>query len=264
MSGWEAGISVVVTCHNYGHYLHRCLGSIEAQTLAPERVVVVDDASEDATSKVAATFSESLPDMVFARVDFRNANRTRNHGFDLTASEQVVFFDADNEMGPLFLERLSHSLSTDPSAAFAYCDRINVLEGDAESLPEPPGHWQSQPFDASALKRANYIDMASLVRRGSFPGFDEALPMYQDWDLWLSIVGLGGKGIYVPEPLFRYRVHDNSLGHRTDPDPAAWRIRRKHRLGVFGAMPLVRDSLTAFRALRKLRKFVGGDAAGSR
>ena len=248
-----ASIDVIVTCHNYGRYLHRCLSSILEQTLQPAQIVVVDDASDDTTPEVAQQF----PGVTYERVDFRNANRSRNRGFEMTDSEMVVFFDADNEMAPHFLDRLYAALQNDPDADFAYCDRINVLDGEASDVPEPPGHWRSRPFDASLLRRFNYIDLASLVRRSSFPGFDEALAMYQDWDLWLTMASRGQTGRYVPQPLFSYRVHDQSLGHRTDPEPALWRLRLKYRIGAFGSLPVIRNSFTIFRALRRLRRAFG-------
>ena len=249
-----ADVAVVVTCHNYGHYLDACLASVMAQTLKPRELVVVDDASSDATHAVVSRF----PRAVYVRVDYANANRSRNHGFASTTAPYVVFFDADNTMSPEFLESLYAALQEDEGAAFAYPDRINVVEeAGGRRSPLPAGHWPSHPFDVERLRRANYIDLAAMIRRKAFPGFDEALRMYQDWDLWLNIAcNGGGRGRHVPRPLFCYRVHPNSLGHRGDPDPALWRIRRKYRLGAFGRTPLLRDSLTAFRILRRLRRWV--------
>ena len=54
----RADIGVVITTHNYGHYLTACLESVLSQTLLPCQVVVVDDASEDNAADVAASFSD--------------------------------------------------------------------------------------------------------------------------------------------------------------------------------------------------------------
>jgi hypothetical protein len=47
-----------------------------------------------------------------------------------------------------------------------------------------------------------YIHTSSLIRRADFPGFDETLKKFQDWDLWLSIAESGGKGVWIDKMLF--------------------------------------------------------------
>ncbi len=253
MAAEEPGdVAVIVTSHNYARYLDDCLKSILEQTLPPREVILVDDASEDATSECASAY----PGVVYYRVDYGNGNRARNFGFDQISAPFVVFFDADNVMEPRFLEVLLAEIRRHPGAAFAYCDRENVGEGDVSWYPEPMGLHRSRPFDRDALRRANYIDLASVLRSDRFPGFDGALRRYQDWDLWLNVVLSGGEGRYVPESLYRYRVHDASLTRREDADEAVYRVRRKHLLGSFFRLPLVRDSFAVFRALRRIKRLM--------
>ena len=248
--GQNADIAVVITAHNYGRYLRQCLQSVVSQTLAPSEVVVVDDASTDDTTTVVQQF----PNVRYYRVDFRNGNRARNFGLSRITSGQVVFFDADNYMCPPFLEVLSGALKADDSLAFAYCDRINFGEGDVSWYPLPLGRWRSGPFDVDRLKAANYIDLASLMRVRYFPGFDEGLRRFQDWDLWLNVtLKRGGCGRYVPEPLFYYRVHSTSVSHREDRDRAMWHIRRKYRIGPWGALPVLRNVFWLYRLCRRIR-----------
>ena len=249
-SGVTADIAVIVTTHNYARYLGQCLHSVAAQTLKPKEVVVVDDASTDETEAAVRQF----PGVRYYRVAFQNGNRARNYGFSKISSEQVVFFDADNYMEARFLEVLSRALEGDEGADFAYCDRTNFGEGDVSWYPEPPGRWRSRPFDPVLLKSANYIDLASLLRVRCFPGFDENLRRYQDWDLWLNVVLSGmGRGRYVPEPLFHYRIHRASVTRREDRDRAVWYIRRKYRLSPLGSIPVLRNSFRFYRFLRKIK-----------
>ncbi len=246
----RADIGVVITTHNYGHYLAACLESILSQTLLPRQVVVVDDASEDNAADVVASFS----DVQYCRVDFRNGNRARNFGFLKVSTPYVAFFDADNVMMPRFLSVLYSALQEVPCATFAYGDRIVFADGDLQQGEREV----SGSFDVRRLRAGNYIDLAALIRSGSFPGFDPAVRRYQDWDLWLNIALIqGGIGQYVPETLFYYRVHPHSVSQREDRDRAMWRIRRKYHLG-WGALPLLRHSFKLYQFARKTKSLWAG------
>ena len=49
-----------------------------------------------------------------------------------------------------------------------------------------------------------------MIRRCAFPGFDEKLARFQDWDLWLTIAKRGGVGVWIDKELFR--VEPRSAG----------------------------------------------------
>lgn len=51
-------LTVIVTAHNYGHYLDECLQSVLHQSRRPEEILVVDDASTDDTADVVARWSD--------------------------------------------------------------------------------------------------------------------------------------------------------------------------------------------------------------
>ena len=243
----SADIGVVITTHNYGHYLAACLESVLSQTLLPRQVLVVDDASEDNAADVVASFSG----VQYCRVDFRNGNRARNFGFLKVSTSYVAFFDADNVMMPRFLYVLYGALQEVPRAVYAYGDRIVFADGDLQQGEREV----SGPFDVRRLRAGNYIDLAALIRADRFPGFDPAVRRYQDWDLWLNIaLKQGGIGHYVPETLYYYRVHAQSVSQREDRDRAMWRIRRKYHLG-WGALPLLRHSFKLYQLARKTKSF---------
>ena len=245
----RSDIGVVITTHNYGHYLAACLESVLSQTLLPCQVVVVDDASEDNAADVVAAFS----DVAYCRVNFRNGNRARNFGFLKVSTSYVAFFDADNVMMPRFLDVLYSALQEVPRATFAYGDRIVFADGDLQQGEREV----SGSFDVRRLRAGNYIDLAALIRSDRFPGFDPSVRRYQDWDLWLNIaLKQGGIGQYVPEPLFYYRVHPHSVSQREDRDWAMWGIRRKYHLG-WGALPLLRHSFRLYQFARKTKSVLG-------
>ena len=192
-------ISVIIPVYNHASVLKQCLVSLVGQTLLPGEVIIVDDGSTDDFEKVAAEISndERLKklNIKIIRQQNRGAGAARNRGFAESAGELVIFWDADTIARPEMLEKMKTTLDASPGASFAY-SRFKF-------------GWKtmkSRPFDPDALKKENYIDTTSLLRRMDFSGFDESLKRFQDWDLWLTLLEKNKTGVFVPEVLFKKLV----------------------------------------------------------
>jgi glycosyltransferase involved in cell wall biosynthesis len=89
-------ISFIVPAYNEERLLGRTLRSIHAAAseldLAYE-VIVVDDASTDATAAVAEACGARV-----VHVEFRQISRTRNAGARLAAGDTLIFVDADTQV----------------------------------------------------------------------------------------------------------------------------------------------------------------------
>ena len=93
-------ISFVVPAHNEAASLPACLGSIvrSVDTAAPGQryeIVVVNDASTDATRAVAARCGARVID-----VELRQIASVRNAGAKATEGDPLIFLDADTELRP--------------------------------------------------------------------------------------------------------------------------------------------------------------------
>lgn len=210
-----ATIGVVVPAYNAERSLASTLRSIRRQRGVTTDVVVVDDGSQDATARVA----RSLGVAVLRQVN-GGAPRARNAGAAAVSGEFLFFCDADVKLHPDALFELLHTLLTHPDAAFAYC-----------SFQYGVRPHRCGPFDAERLRRSNYISTMSLVRRSVFPGFDPDLARLQDWDLWLTVVERGGRGIWVPRYLFSATPQQKGISGRLGgppPNAAVQRVQRKH------------------------------------
>lgn len=208
-------ISVIVPAHDAAETLGACLASVRAQTRRAHEVVVVDDGSNDATADIARTAGVTV-----RSVPHGGAAAARNVGAGMATGELLFFCDADLALDPRLLERLAAALAAHPEASFAYCG----FEWGGKT-------FGLRPFDAAAVRRNNYISTMSLIRRRDFPGFDASLERFQDWDLWLTMIGRGKVGVGVPEVLFRVRS-EGTMSRRGGLSRlrATARIRRKHRL----------------------------------
>jgi hypothetical protein len=242
-------VSVVITCHNYGRYLRECLESILAQSRRPDEVLIIDDASSDTTPAIAAAYAAS--GVRYERVEYRNPCHSYNHGIAATTGELIAFVDADNVLLPQFIGALAAALEGDARLGFAYSDRYWTGEAGAavwNELGVVPGTvYRSYPPDPAMLVHANFIDTMSMVRRAAVEavGGYKDIPILWDYQLWIAILEAGWGAHYLPEPLYRYRVHGENMIVATRPQHrgCALLIRREHFQQPFWA-PYTRPQLT--------------------
>jgi len=188
-------ISIVIPHYNRPDALQKSLESIEKQTYKNVEVVVVDDGSD-----VGLRTSDFGLQFQYYRQENRGAPAARNKGFELSKGEYVIFWDADLVAKPEILTRLVKALEGNPDASYAYC---NYHYG-FKAMP-------ARAFDAQALKQRNYIHSSSLIRRKDAVRWDESLKKFQDWDLWLTMLGQGKRGVWVDEYLFRLLPSESGI-----------------------------------------------------
>ena len=180
-------ISVVITTYNRVQFLQRAIQSaLEAGSEL--EVVVVDDCSTDNTSEVCAKRS----DIRYVRLGANHGLAyARNVGIAESSSEFVAFLDDDDLRLPGSLDKQLSSMVADQRIALCYGQ---ALIGDAHrqlptgeiypiECPQGDVFWE--------LLEDNFIPMPSvLVRKSDLldtGGFNTALPLIEDWDLWLRI-----------------------------------------------------------------------------
>lgn len=216
--GVELSVAAVIPIFDYARFIPGCIESLVAQTYARIDVVVYDDGSRDGSAEAARDALARHRDRfrhVLVVSDPRNGGKLRalNVALELVAAPLVSIVDADDMLEPRFFERSLSALSTarasDPTIAFAYSDCLLV---DAEGDEICRG--ASQSFDAKALRDTSYVpDCAPVLTealRAIMP-FDETIRTGTKHHKWLRLVEAGWRGVHVPEPLFRYRMHDRNL-----------------------------------------------------
>lgn len=162
-------ISVVVPVRNGAGSLPALLGSLADQSLAPERyeVVVVDNASDDSTARVAASLGARV---VGEHVP--NRSRARNAGARAALADLLAFTDADCTVSPDWLEGLLACRGRAPLVA----GPVSVTTGTPPSAVERfESLWR---FSQAAWVSQGWAATANLmVERRAFEaigGFDPA------------------------------------------------------------------------------------------
>ena len=153
----------------------------------------------------------------------------RNSGAAKALQYYLFFADDDSILIPGALREMLDALEKDAGASFAYSD-TKMVHYDGIPYPNPAGIRKAQPWDLEALKKGNYVETMSLMRRDIFPGFDPSIQRFQDWDLWLTLGIAGHRGVYIPKVLFELHHFDVGISASVPFDSSLSRIREKHRL----------------------------------
>lgn len=198
----RAPVAVVITCHNYGHFLAECVDSVLTQTRPPAEVLIVDDDSTDNTAAVAARFSGRAR---LIRITAHNVAAARKSGLDATTAPYVLFLDADDLLPREFLASAMDALPAKLNdVAGAYCDhQCFGLNGRLIRFPAQ--------FHRGQLFRENFIGATTLYRRAALELVPEAFSTDEniqpgDYKLAMALAQVGFRFVKHAVPLL-YRRH---------------------------------------------------------
>jgi glycosyltransferase involved in cell wall biosynthesis len=202
-----AKVSVIIPCYNLGQYLDEAVASVLAQTLQGFEILIVDDGSTEAATR-AVLSGYSRPKTRVIRTEHAGLAAARNLGISLASGHYLCALDADDRLEPSFLEQMARVLDNDDSVTFSSCW--------LRTFGDESWEWKPERCDLPTLLWEDTVLTAALVRREAVVaagGYDTNMPDQgdEDWDLWLTLVERGHRGVIVPEFLFNYRRRAGSM-----------------------------------------------------
>ena len=226
-------VSVVLPTHDRADRVGAAVASAQRQTWEGLELVVVDDASTDATPGVLEGLAAGDDRVRVLRNDRAlGPAGARNTGLDAASGDVVAFLDDDDEWAPEKVERQLAFLRTYPDVGLVACWYDIVRPGAGR----PIAHRGVLRCDEHDLLWDDFVGGASVAawRRDAFPTeprFDPDLPTCEDWDAWLSCARHAGVAT-VAQPLCRYLVHDAHASHDAALAEGRRRFVAKHRAAM--------------------------------
>lgn len=218
-------VSVIIPCFNHGEFLPEAVASVTSMHRPDVELIVVDDGSTDERTRneLAALVGRGIR---VIRQENKGPAAARNAAIRPSKGEYIFPLDADDRARPASIERAIRILDANPPTGVVY--------GDVEHFGTRTSRWVTGSFNARRLLQNNYLCCSSLFRRLVWEqngGFDERmLDGYEDWDFWVGAFEHGWQFAYVPEALFEYRQHGESVSSRVldRKEQVAQFIAQKH------------------------------------
>lgn len=200
-------VSVVIPAYNCARYVADAIGSVLEQTVSDWELLLVDDASTDATAAILARYARADSRIrCFTMPENRGSAFCRAFGAAQASGDWVAFLDSDDLWLPDKLEKQLALAHSKPAAKLIFTGTAFLANG----ATAPGRYWTRVPERVSyrMLLRQNVIPCSSvLVRQSCLRNVTvERTDIHEDFAAWLQILCREPYAYGVNEPLVVYRV----------------------------------------------------------
>ena len=222
----EGSTAVVIPAKNRAPYLEKAVLSSIHQTRPPQEVYIIVDPSHDGTEAKAMALSRRFNEVkcILNNKD-QGVAESRNQGIVASTSDYIMFLDSDDVLKPRYIEKVAALLDQNSKVGMGYSDYVEF--GDRNKLIKLPS------FDPRLLLVDCFFGWP-VTRRTALEeagGFDSE-QIFEDWELFIRVIGKGWSAMGVSEPLYMWRIHElgrDAVGNQRRKE-AEDMIYQKHRL----------------------------------
>lgn len=209
-------VSVCIDVCNYAAFLPEAVESVLNQDFTDIEVIIVDDASTDASFEIAKHYA-AQDSRVIAKQNPINLGmiKNRNACLRLARGEFVKILHADDYLhDPRALNAMVAMLEAHPGMSLV-ASAMRIVQGGVSRDRRFSYFHGGRPLTGTAVitrclkENRNLIGppSATMFRRSrSQRGFDESLFNSADWEMWLHLLEQGCLG-FLEQPLVSYRKH---------------------------------------------------------
>ena len=177
-------VSVIIPTFNRGYCVAESIRSVLAQ--GELELIVVNDGSKDATVKELASFPTI---QVINLAENRGVSYARNKGLERARGSLICFLDSDDLWEEGKLKAQVQWMQLHPECMAVYTDEIWIRNGVRVNPMK-----KHQKFSGDIFRQCLplcIVSPSSVMLRKSIldevGGFDELMPVCEDYDLWLRI-----------------------------------------------------------------------------
>lgn len=236
-------ISIVIPLYNKADYLFETLQSIRVPADLTYEILVVDDASTDASLTVAQQFHDPHLRLIQHATN-QGLSAARNTGIAAAKYDYIAFLDADDTWHADFLPTIISLINQYPQAGLWATAYWESYEGDrlratAKNLHAQQSVYLPNAFDAQRFQPL-YCFSSVVVHQKVFKevgGFDPAIQFAEDVDFNLRALAAFGLA-YSPHEACYYRtqlpgqITYTNLAHKGIPNFDKYEPKAQHIDGM--------------------------------
>lgn len=257
-------ISVIMANYCGAAFLDAAISSVLRQTHTDLELIVADDASTDQSVALVRRWM-ARDDRVTLLEAQSNAGAAaaRNRCLDAAHGDWIAIADSDDVMHPDRLRRLLAAAQV--SDMPIVCDDMPFISDSPDAagrtLLQPLALREAHEITADALVASDVPDsdqppfgyLKPLIARSAIGAlrYDETMPISEDFDFYLRLFAQGHRAIALPDPMYLYRRHANSLSYRLSVHAVERMLAAHHRIAETAEPALARVFARREAALRR-------------
>jgi glycosyltransferase involved in cell wall biosynthesis len=216
-------LTIVVCTYNRSEWLAGCLSSLESQCNDRSvEVLVVDNNSTDATSNIAHSFSNRLPNYCYIFEAEQGLSHARNRGYREAKGQIVAYIDDDARANPDWANAIIRFFQDYPNAS-----GVGGQHKAFSSVPIPewfPEEYGSRSLgeETRVLQKGEWISGLNMAFKKSalieIGGFDTSIGMTgekvsygEETQLTLRMLGRGMEVYYCPKMQVEHAILPHKL-----------------------------------------------------
>ncbi len=230
-------LSVCMPNYNHGRYLKGAVDALLSQSVQPDEIIIVDDASTDESVSVIEELGRKEPRIKLLKNEInQGCCLSANRAMAAASGDFIFNTAADDLVLPGYFEKTVSSLEKHPQAGVAIT-QIKYIDPEGNDIPGEKLLHNFRPREHVKITTATYLSPAAVLARlqrqpwfingGPSPlyrrevlleagGWHDKLGPYTDW-FGAHFAALKHGMVYIPETLVAFRVVPGSFGE------SAWR-----------------------------------------
>jgi len=198
-------VSVITPAYNIEKIVGRAVKSVLRQSFTNFELIVIDDASTDATGQVVESFDDDRIHYIRREVNHYRQykelgvlDNPRNDGLRAARGKYISYLDGDDMYRSSFLGAMTKFLEKNANIGLAYCDSVWFRQGRVANCD------RSIDFDKKLLRRRNIIGILEVMHHREIVdevGFFKPMKTryrrveartshyagLEDWDYWFRV-----------------------------------------------------------------------------
>jgi len=208
-------VSVIIPTFNRSGVIKRAIDSVLNQSYQNFELIVVDDGSTDKTYAILEEYTVQSKIKLMTTAN-RGVSAARNLAVRNSQGQWVSFLDSDDEWLKEKLQRQMELVETEPSLKIIHTEEIWIRNGIRVNQMKKHQKYGGDIYE-KCLPLCLISPSTVLIKKELYlqeKGFNENLPVCEDYDLWLRLTAYNKVG-FIKDPLIKkYGGHDDQLSKK--------------------------------------------------